>query len=64
MNKELKKNLLNRIQAVSREFKEIHFPARDKVQEESLAIIAASVAVSAVIIAVDTVSWHIFHILL
>lgn len=60
--KESKK--LNVFQKLSREFHEIHFPAREKVQEEALAIVAASAAVSAVIFAVDTVSWQILQVLL
>ena len=60
--KESKK--LNVFQKLSREFHEIHFPAREKVQEEALAIVLASAAVSAVIFAVDTVSWQILQVLL
>lgn len=62
--KESKKNLLNVFQKLSREFHEIHFPAQEKVQEEALAIVFASAAVSAVIFAVDTVSWQILQVLL
>lgn len=59
-----KRNPMNLIQILSREFREIHFPARVKVQEESVAIVLASAAVSAVIFAVDTVSWQILQVLL
>lgn len=59
-----KRNPMNLIQILSREFREIHFPVREKVQEEALAIVAASAAVSAVIFAVDTVSWQILQVLL
>ena len=63
--KESKKlNVFQKLSRVSREFHEIHFPAREKVQEEALAIVAASAAVSAVIFAVDTVSWQILQVLL
>lgn len=58
---ESKKNLLTGFRKISREYREIHFPAREKVQEEALAIIAASVVLSAVVFAIDTVSWQIFH---
>lgn len=61
---ESKKNLLTGFRKISREYREIHFPAREKVQEEALAIIAASVVLSAVVFAIDTVSWQIFHVFL
>ena len=61
---ESKKNPLTGFRRISREYREIHFPAREKVQEEALAIIAASVVLSAVVFAIDTVSWQIFHVFL
>ena len=61
---ESKKNLLTGFRKISREYREIHFPTREKVQEEALVIIAASVVLSAVVFAIDTVSWQIFHVFL
>ena len=58
---ESKKNPLAGFRRISREYREIHFPAREKVQEEALAIIAASVVLSAVVFDIDTVSLQIFH---
>ena len=58
---ESKKNPLTGFRKISREYREIHFPAREKVQEEALVIIVASVVLSAVVFAIDTVSWQIFH---
>ena len=60
----LKNNPLTGFRKISREYREIHFPAREKVQEEALAIIVASVVLSAVVFAIDTVSWQIFHVFL
>ena len=41
--------------------KEVKLDEREKVQEEALVIIVASVVLSAVVFAIDTVSWQIFH---
>ena len=60
----LKNNPLTGFRKISREYREIHFPAREKVQEEALVIIVASVVLSAVVFAIDTVSWQIFHVFL
>lgn len=64
MSKERKKNPLNVIQTLSSEFHEIHFPAREKVQEEALVITAVSIAASAAILAIDTISWQIISLFL
>lgn len=59
-----KRNPMNLIQILSREFREIHFPVREKVQEEALAIVALSIAASAAILAIDTISWQIISLFL
>ena len=61
---ESKKNLLTGFRKISREYREIHFKEKKKVQEEALVIIVASVVLSAVVFAIDTVSWQIFHVFL